>query len=43
MTRICASALAVLTALLGLSARPAFAQSTDKNPLASVKSFKENR
>jgi hypothetical protein len=40
MTRICASALAVLTALLGLSVRPAFAQSTDKNPLASVKSFK---
>jgi hypothetical protein len=41
MTRICASALAVLTALLGLAdAGPAFAQSTDKNPLALVKSFK---
>ena len=40
MTRICASALAVVTALLGLGARPAFAQSTDKNPLALIKSFK---
>jgi hypothetical protein len=41
MTRICASALAVLTALLGLAdAGPAFAQSTDKNPLALIKSFK---
>jgi hypothetical protein len=29
-----------LTALLGLGARPAFAQSTDKNPLALIKSFK---
>jgi hypothetical protein len=41
MTRICASALAVLTALFGLAvARPVSAQSTDKNPLALVKSFK---
>jgi hypothetical protein len=41
MTRICASVLAVLTALLSLAgARPAFGQSTDKNPLALVKSFK---
>lgn len=41
MTRICASALAALTALLALTGvQTAFAQSTEKNPLALVKSFK---
>jgi hypothetical protein len=41
MTRTYAGALAVVTALLSLGiTRSAFAQSTDKNPLALVKSFK---
>jgi hypothetical protein len=41
MTRICTRALAALTALLALTgARTASAQSTEKNPLALVKSFK---
>jgi hypothetical protein len=41
MTRICTSTLAALTALLALTgAERAFAQSTEKNPLALVKSFK---
>jgi hypothetical protein len=41
MTRICTGALAALTAALTLTAaEPASAQSTEKNPLALVKSFK---
>jgi hypothetical protein len=41
MTRICTGALATLTAALTLTAaEPASAQSTEKNPLALVKSFK---
>lgn len=41
MTRICTNALAALTGLLVLTGvQTAFAQSTEKNPLALVKSFK---
>jgi hypothetical protein len=41
MTRICTNALAALTGLLALTGvQTAFAQSTEKNPLALVKSFK---